>query len=355
MKLDLGFFRGKKVFITGHTGFKGTWLTQILLDSGAEIHGYSLEPSENQRHFEMLGLRTKVGNTFADIRNAELLAFSLREFQPEIIFHLAAQALVRKSYQDPLDTYQTNVIGSLNLLQSSRGVKNLKSLVYITSDKCYENQEWSWGYRENDVLGGVDPYSSSKACAEILFSSFQRSFFSQELFSAATARAGNVIGGGDWSEDRIIPDCVRAAEGNMEIVLRSPNATRPWQHVLEPLSGYLSLAQHLYEYAGKYEGAWNFGPSSQDTRTVEQVARQIIDTLGSGKITIDSFQNHPHEAKLLQLNCDKSNIELNWTPRWDVDTTINKTATWYKEVSAGADPLAVTRRQIEEYFGGKND
>lgn len=349
---ELGFFRDKRVFITGHTGFKGTWLTQILHDAGAVIQGYSLSPTATQKLFDMLGLRKKVDNTFGDIRDSGLLAKSLNEFQPEIVFHLAAQALVRRSYEDPFETYETNVMGSLNLLQSIRSVKSIKSMVYITSDKCYENQEWNWGYREIDPLGGIDPYSSSKACAEILFSSFQRSFFSDLNLSAATARAGNVIGGGDWSQDRIIPDCIRASEMNSELILRNPNATRPWQHVLEPLSGYLNLAQKLFKYPGKYEGSWNFGPSGQDTRTVEQVARTILKAMGNGAIKIDTRATNPHEANLLQLNCEKSNQELDWTPKWDVETTIAKTADWYQSVASGSDALEMTRQQIQDYFGG---
>ena len=348
----IDFYKGKSVFITGHTGFKGSWLTQILLDAGAEIHGYSLNPNNDQKHFDMLGLRNRINNTFGDIRDSDLLSAAVKESQSEIVFHLAAQALVRKSYEDPAETYETNVMGSLNLLQSVRDVKSIKSLVYITSDKCYENQEWSWGYREIDTLGGVDPYSSSKACAEILFSSFQRSFFKDLNLSAASARAGNVIGGGDWSQDRIIPDCIRAAEKNSELRLRNPNATRPWQHVLEPLSGYLSLAQKLYEFPGKYESSWNFGPSTQDVRTVEQVAQTILKAMGAGEVKFDTERTSLHEANLLQLNCEKSRQEIGWNPRWNVETTIAKTAEWYKLVASGTDALEVTRRQIQDYFGG---
>jgi CDP-glucose 4,6-dehydratase len=348
----MNFYKGKSVFITGHTGFKGAWLTQILLDAGAEVHGYSLIPNNDQKHFDMLGLRNKIETTFGDIRDPDLLSVALKESKPEIVFHLAAQALVRKSYEDPAETYETNVMGSLNLLQSVRGMKSIKSLVYITSDKCYENQEWSWGYREIDALGGVDPYSSSKACAEILFSSFQRSFLMDLNLSAASARAGNVIGGGDWSQDRIIPDCIRAAETNSELRLRNPKATRPWQHVLEPLSGYLGLAQKLYEFPGKFEGSWNFGPSTQDVLTVEQVAQTILKAMGAGLIDSDTQGTNPHEANLLQLNCEKSRQELGWSSRWNVETTIAKTAEWYKLVASGIDALEVTRSQIQDYFGG---
>jgi CDP-glucose 4,6-dehydratase len=355
MDNSLDFYRGKKVFITGHTGFKGSWLTQILVDVGAKVHGYSLENSANQRHFDLLNLTPSIESTFGDIRDSAKLASSMKSFKPDIVFHLAAQALVRKSYLDPYETYETNVMGSLNLLQSVRGVESVKSLVFITSDKCYENQEWHWGYRESDLLGGVDPYSSSKACAEILFSSFQRSYFHSIGLSAATARAGNVIGGGDWSEDRIVPDCIRASESNSELILRNPHATRPWQHVLEPLSGYLTLAQKLFESPGEFEGSWNFGPSSKDARTVEQVARTIMQSMGTGRITIESLVDNPHEATLLQLNCDKSNHRLNWKPRWDVDTTIQKTAEWYRRISSGKNALEITRLQIDEYFGGSDD
>lgn len=349
---NFDFFKGKRVFITGHTGFKGSWLTQILVDAGAEVSGYSNPESENRLHFDALGLESKINNYEGDIRNSDFLFQALRESNPNIVFHLAAQALVRKSYENPKETYETNVIGSLNLLNAVRNCENVGSVVYVTSDKCYENQEWVWGYKETDLLGGSDPYSSSKACAEILFSSFHRSFFLNSATTIVSARAGNVIGGGDWSADRIVPDCVRAALSDSEIILRNPASTRPWQHVLEPLSGYLQLAEASYIEPGKFQGSWNFGPASNETKTVEEIASTMLQILKGGKIVIENTDNKYHEAKLLQLNCEKAINELHWRPRWNVHETIEKTASWYKEYSNGVAALDITRRQISEYFGG---
>jgi CDP-glucose 4,6-dehydratase len=345
------FFKNKRVLVTGHTGFKGSWLTLVLRKMGAEVLGYALAPEESHNHFTLLGLESEIQHCVGDIRDAEKLAKFCLDFQPEIVLHLAAQALVKKSYLNPTETYSTNVMGSLNLLEAVRLCPSIKSLVYVTSDKCYENLEWPWGYRENDRLGGADPYSSSKACAEILFSSFARSFFTERNnFSAASVRAGNVIGGGDWSTDRIIPDCVRAAESNSALILRSPNATRPWQHVLEPISGYLKLAMMLYKEPKKFEGSWNFGPSSHEIRTVLDVSQAVINVLGSGTIKIEENFSNLHEAKLLQLNCDRSNHILGWYPRWDVDTTIEKTGVWYKSFMGGKSTKETTLNQVEEFF-----
>jgi CDP-glucose 4,6-dehydratase len=285
------------------------------------------------------------------VRDATLLANTLIEFQPEFVFHLAAQALVRPSYDDPAATFSTNVMGSVNLLDAIRQCDSVRSLVYITSDKCYENVEWIWGYRENDQLGGRDPYSASKAAAEIVFSSYARSFFEDRpLLGAATTRAGNVIGGGDWAVDRIIPDCIRAIEAGEPIRLRNPRATRPWQHVLEPLSGYLLLAARLYEDPSRWAGSWNFGPSTYEVRTVENVAEIIIGHLGKGHIEIVESQAQLHEARLLQLNCDKAHQLLEWYPRWHVGQTLEATALWYKNIINGGDAEQITRAQIYEFF-----
>ena len=349
MKDKLNSYQNKNVFITGHTGFKGTWLTSILCDLGANVMGYSLEPEGNS-HFNLMGLDKKIKHIIGDIRNSEKLKNSMKSFKPDYVFHLAAQALVKQSYEDPVETFDVNIMGSVNLLDAVKECGSVKSLVYITSDKCYENVEWEWGYRENDRLGGFDPYSSSKAAAELVFSAYSRSFFSSnKKLGYASVRAGNVIGGGDYSDNRIIPDCIRAINSNKPITLRNPNATRPWQHVLEPLSGYLLLGLNLYSNPKKYSGSWNFGPSTFETRTVKEVAEIVVKYFKKGKIIIENSADF-HEAQLLQLNCDKANQILGWFPRWTVEETLNETARWYKEVINGTDPYEITMNQIKKYF-----
>jgi CDP-glucose 4,6-dehydratase len=344
-------FKGRRVFITGHTGFKGAWLAFLLKEVGAEVLGYALPPVGEKNHFELLGLAQMIGHVEADIRDAEKLTAAMSEFQPEFVFHLAAQALVRHSYSDPKTTFETNVMGSVNLLEAVRKCESVRSLVYITSDKCYENLEWLWGYRENDRLGGHDPYSASKASAEIVFSAYARSFFfDRPELGAASARAGNVIGGGDWAVDRIIPDCIRAIESEKPIHLRSPLATRPWQHVLEPISGYLLLAACLRKEPSAYAGSWNFGPSSKEVRTVLEVAEHLVARFERGSITSEASVDKHHEAQLLQLNCDRAHQVLRWYPRWDFERTLNVTADWYKQVHAGAEAQDVTRQQLYDYF-----
>lgn len=342
--------KGKKIFITGHTGFKGTWLTFILTEIGANVRGYALEPEEGPSHFKMLGLENKIDHIIGDVRDSSKLISSLTDFKPEIVFHLAAQPLVKKSYNDPVETFSTNVMGSVNLLEAVRESNTVKSLVYITSDKCYENVEWIWGYRENDMVGGRDPYSASKGAAEIVFSSYLRSYFDMNpLLGAASTRAGNVIGGGDWSVDRIIPDIVRAIENKKPLVLRNPKATRPWQHVLEPLSGYLLLAYNLYKEPKKYSGSWNFGPSGSEVKTVEEISKIMIQHFGEGTIELENAGD-THEAQLLHLNCDKAHQVLNWHPRWNSDETLETTAEWYKWIHDERDAEVITRKQIQNYF-----
>ncbi len=344
-------FHGKRVFITGHTGFKGSWLAFLLSEMGADVMGFALPPSTPINHFDLLRLNKRIKHVTGDIRNASFLNQTLNGFEPEFVFHLAAQALVRPSYDNPADTYSTNIMGSVNLLDAVRQCPSVRSLVYVTSDKCYENVEWIWGYRENDLLGGRDPYSASKAAAEIVFSSYARSFFDERLlFGAATARAGNVIGGGDWAVDRIIPDCIRAIEADEPICIRNPGATRPWQHVLEPLAGYLLLAARLYSEPNRWGGAWNFGPSTSEVRTVLNVTETFIDHLGKGRIEITDSYKQLHEANLLQLNCDKAHQLLGWHPRWNVEQTIRATALWYKNIMAGADAEQITKAQLYEFF-----
>jgi CDP-glucose 4,6-dehydratase len=345
------FFTNKKVLITGHTGFKGSWLAFLLNELGAVVMGVALPPATVDNHFDLLGLEQKIKHVVGDIREESFLASTMNEFKPEFVFHLAAQALVRPSYEEPAVTFSTNIMGSVNLLEAVRRCESVRSLVYITSDKCYENVEWIWGYRENDQLGGRDPYSASKAAAELVFSSYARSFFEQRpLLRTATARAGNVIGGGDWAVDRIIPDCIRAIEAGEPIRLRNPSATRPWQHVLEPLAGYLLLAARLYEEPQSSGESWNFGPSIHEVRTVQNVAEVILGHLGKGSIEIIESETQVHEAHLLQLNCDKAHQLLGWYPRWHVEKTLEATALWYKTIMNGGNAEQITRAQIHSFF-----
>jgi CDP-glucose 4,6-dehydratase len=351
MREVLSSFSGKRVFVTGHTGFKGSWLTYLLTMLGADVKGYSHPPKQESNHFEILGLDNKIQHLIGDIADFSSLNEAMQSFQPEYVFHLAAQALVKKSYKEPVETFQTNIMGSVHVLEAVRQCSAVRSLVYITSDKCYENLEWVWGYRESDRLGGHDPYSASKGAAELVFSAYASSFYStRSELGAATTRAGNVIGGGDWSEDRIVPDCIRAAKVDASIVLRSPESTRPWQHVLEPISGYLLLAAQLRQHPQDFSGSWNFGPSTEEVRTVSEVAHTIISHLGQGSVEIDGSLNQHHEANLLQLNCDKSHQLLGWYPRWGVEKTLMTTVEWYKTWLDGMDVEDVTHKQIEDYF-----
>lgn len=351
MRDALKAFRGKRVFITGHTGFKGSWLAYLLTKLGAEVTGYALPPATDDSHIEQLGLRDIITHEEGDIRDLEHLQDTMRQQAPEYVFHLAAQALVKQSYSDPVATFSSNIMGSVNLLEAVRSTNTVRSLVYITSDKCYENNEWIWGYRENDRLGGSDPYSASKAAAEIVFSAYWRSFLAQRSkFGAATVRAGNVIGGGDWADDRIIPDCIRAIRSHDAVSLRNPLAIRPWQHVLEPLSGYLLLAANLYIEPEKYSGPWNFGPYSKQCCSVEEVAKTIMSVFGRAQAISQNSMNSDHEAQLLQLNCDKANQMLDWHPRWDIATTLEATAQWYKATMGGEDAKTITSKQMHDYF-----
>ena len=347
-------YRNKKVLITGHTGFKGTWMTFLLKEMGAKICGFSLPPETTPNHFDMLDLQDNIKHVLGDIRDEDAIHQTIQDFQPEFVFHLAAQALVKKSYINPVSTFDTNIMGSVNLLEAVRKCDSVRSLVYITSDKCYENVEWIWGYRENDALGGHDPYSASKGAAEIVFAAYERSYFSlRDDLGSATTRAGNVIGGGDWAVDRIIPDCIRAIQNKVPIILRNPNATRPWQHVLEPINGYLTLGAKLYNDPEIFTGAWNFGPSTSQIRTVEEVASSIVKSIGKGTIEIGHSNQKHHEANLLQLNCDKAHQLLDWSPMWSVEKTLNMTAEWYKVFMKGGSIEDITKAQLQDYYKGK--
>tara|TARA_B110000967_G_C18895245_1_gene570162 strand:- start:3522 stop:4604 length:1083 start_codon:yes stop_codon:yes gene_type:complete len=347
----LYLYKGKKVFITGHTGFKGSWLAYLLKELGADVRGYSLKMHTKPNHFDLLRLKDKIDHVVGDVTDFQSLEKALIDYQPDFVFHLAAQAIVKDSYDNPIKTFNTNIMGSVNLLEAVRKCDSVKSLVYITSDKCYENSEWIWGYRENDKLGGRDPYSASKGASELVFSAYFRSFFAlREGFGAASARAGNVIGGGDWALDRIIPDCIRAIEVNSPIKLRNPKATRPWQHVLEPINGYLMLGSLLYSEPKIYSSSWNFGPSTSEVLTVNEVANDIIKFIGRGSVELEVDKKHQHEANLLQLNCDKAKQILGWSPRWDSKKTISVTAEWYKVYLDGGDVESFTKKQIYDFY-----
>jgi CDP-glucose 4,6-dehydratase len=345
-------FNGRSVLITGDTGFKGSWLALCLLELGAHVHGYALAPEHSEGHFRLLHLDDSINHCDGDIRDISTMQNFFNKTQPEILFHLAAQPLVGQSYVDPKTTFDTNIGGSVNVLECIRNTPSLRAAVYITSDKCYVNNEWVWGYRESDKLGGHDPYSASKAAAELVLSAYVDSFFCKNsTFGVASVRAGNVIGGGDWAGGRIVPDCIRALRNKEPIIIRSPQSTRPWQHVLEPLSGYLKLAAMLLSDPSKFGGAWNFGPNGKAVRTVYDVASSLVDNWGNGEIVVDANPNVFHEARLLHLNCDRANFELGWVPRWDFNRTMAETATWYREVTNGANPREVSCRQINQYFG----
>ncbi|OEH85507.1 CDP-glucose 4,6-dehydratase [Desulfuribacillus stibiiarsenatis] len=346
-----GFYKNKKVLVTGHTGFKGSWLALWLHTMGAEVLGYALPPERNNDHFCLLNLGKNIRHVEGDIRDVDQLESVFNGFLPEIVFHLAAQPIVKRSYQEPRLTFETNVMGSISVLEAVKNCQSVRSLVYITSDKCYKNKEWVWGYRENDELGGSDPYSASKAAAELVFASYKDSFLSKrDTLGLASTRAGNVIGGGDWSQDRIVPDTIRAITENIPVTLRSPMATRPWQHVLEPLSGYLVLAKKLYERPTTYSGSYNFGPNSESVYTVQSLVEEIIMYWGSGMLEIDTNQQRYHEATLLQLYSEKARQLLGWSAKWDFATTVKETTLWYKAITEGMDATKVSISQIEKYM-----
>lgn len=351
-------YRNKKVLITGHTGFKGAWLTQILLTFGAKVCGYSLAPNTEPNLFEALGFENSIEHIIGDVRDFEKLNKVITRFSPDIIFHLAAQPIVRDSYDDPRYTYDVNVMGTVNVLESMR-LNNIKTGVIITTDKVYRNTEEDVAYQESDPLGGYDPYSNSKACADLIVSSHIQSFFnlanhgSKHNTLVASARAGNVIGGGDWAKDRLVPDMMRAfLEKNESLVIRSPKAIRPWQHVFEPLSGYLLLGMKLGEGQTDKVGAWNFGPEKDDMQTVEKVLELMIKKLGKGKVVVEE-DNSKHEASLLKLDNCKAKTTLDWNPKFDLEEAISKTADWYKEYYTNKRNIrAFSTEQIRDFFKG---
>ncbi len=344
-------YRGKKVFLTGHTGFKGSWLSIWLTKLGADVCGYSLEPNTNPSMFKELNIKDKIYKSiYGDIINANKLEEEMLNFQPDIVFHLAAQPLVRLSYHEPVLTYLTNVIGTLHVIDVANCCNSVKAFVNVTTDKCYENKEVKRGYCEDDPLGGYDMYSSSKACVEIMTSSFRRSFLQEDnAMALATARAGNVIGGGDWAQDRLIPDCIRSINQNIDIEIRNPASIRPWQHVLEPLSGYLLLGQKLLEEGKKYAQSFNFGPKKESVLNVAEVAQKVCEYYGKGEVVVHK-KDDLHEANLLMLNIEKAQEFLGWTPTLTIKEAIKNTVDWYKHFyQKDTDMYDFTLKQIKDY------
>jgi CDP-glucose 4,6-dehydratase len=354
MEMNQEFWAGKRVLLTGHTGFKGSWLSLWLQSMGAQVIGYALTPPTNPSLFEIANVSQGMISIIGDIRDLAHLQKVFAEHQPEIVIHMAAQPLVRNSYIEPVETYSTNVMGTVNVLEAIRHTKSVKAVVNVTTDKCYENREWAWGYRENEAMGGFDPYSSSKGCAELVTAAYRNSYFHSEKYEThgvaiATGRAGNVIGGGDWAEDRLIPDMVRAIANSQSVSIRNPRSIRPWQHVLEPLSGYLLLAQKLYKEGPDFAEAWNFGPNDDDAKPVDWILDNLTRTWGDGACWKIDGGDHPYEAHHLKLDCSKAKSRLQWQPRWSLATAIDQICVWHKAYIAGKDMQAMCLRQIKQY------
>ena len=343
------FWRGKRVFLTGHTGFKGGWLALWLVDMGAEVHGYALPTPTEPSFFTAANLQDRLArSTIADIRDAAALAQAMQAAHPDIVLHLAAQPLVRYSYAAPVETYAVNVMGTVNLLEAVRHTSSVKAVVNVTTDKCYENREWVWPYRENEAMGGFDPYSSSKACSELVTAAYRRSFLEPAGTHLASARAGNVIGGGDWAVDRLVPDFLRALDEGQLLTIRSPRATRPWQHVLEPLSGYLNLAEKLFTEGQGFAEAWNFGPEETDARSVQWIVEYLCSQVADAVWQCDASPQ-PHEANMLKLDSSKAKVQLGWRPRWNLQTALRMTLGWHQEWKQGANMAAISVQQIQAY------
>lgn len=347
----LEFYKGKRVFVTGHTGFKGTWLSKILVSAGADVLGYALEPKKNDYLFALSELEKDMISVLCDIRDIESLKKAMTDHQPEILFHLAAQPLVRESYKEPVITYSTNVMGTVNMLESVKHCKNIRSVVNITTDKVYYNKEHNEGYAEDDALCGQDPYSNSKSCSELITHSYRKSFFSpSSALAISTARAGNVIGGGDFAIDRIVPDCIRAAINNQVIIVRNPESVRPYQHVVDCLSGYLALAKLQYEDKVKYEGSYNFGPEEDSCISTGKLVEIFCNKWGNGQRWETKFVEGPHEATFLKLDISKAKSTLQWEPKWDINKAVDKTVEWTKTFNNGDNTSICMLKQINEYF-----
>jgi CDP-glucose 4,6-dehydratase len=352
--LNADFWHGKRVFLTGHTGFKGAWLCLWLQNLGATVCGYALRPSTQPNLFDLVRVADNMQSTIGDVRDLASLTSALQTACPEVVFHMAAQALVRASYDDPVGTYSTNVMGTVHLLEAVRQTPGVRAVVNVTTDKCYENREWVWGYRENDRLGGYDPYSNSKAASELVSSAYRSSFFhasslAEHGVALATARAGNVIGGGDWATDRLIPDLLQAMAAGIPARIRNPNAIRPWQHVLEPLRGYLQLAEQLYTNGSAFAEAWNFGPRDDDAKSVAWIATEMNHYWGNSASWVADPGEHPHEARHLKLDISKSHTRLGWTPKLHLADALKLTVDWALQHKAGTDMRAFTVSQIQNY------
>ena len=348
------FWKGKKVFFTGHTGFKGSWLSLWLQHFGAEVTGYALQPPTDPSLFEIARVKDGMRSIVGDIRDLPKLQQAMQSATPDIVIHMAAQPLVRLSYECPVDTYATNVMGTVHLLESVRNTATVRAVVNITTDKCYENKEWVWGYRENEPMGGYDPYSNSKGCAELVSSAFRSSFFNKDTYdkhgvALATVRAGNVIGGGDWAKDRLIPDIIAAFEAGKPVLIRNPHATRPWQHVLEPLGGYLTLAEHLYHDGPEYAEPWNFGPYDEDAKPVSWIVEAMARRWGKGATWEIEEGEHLHEAAYLKLDISKARARLNWHPALRLDEALERIIGWSQARAQGSDMQEYTLEQIKDY------
>ncbi len=348
------FWAGKTVLLTGHTGFKGSWLSLWLQTLGANVIGYALAAPTHPSLFAAANVAEGMVSIESDIRDFAALASVFKKYQPEIVIHMAAQPLVRYSYANPIETYSTNVMGTVHLLEAARLTGSVRAIVNVTSDKCYENREWAWGYRENEAMGGYDPYSNSKGCAELVVSAYRSSYFNPDNFNdhrvaLASARAGNVIGGGDWAEDRLIPDIMRAIIQGTAVTIRNPHAIRPWQHVLEPLSGYLLLAQKLYQQGAVYGEGWNFGPNDEDAKPVAWIVDRLTQSWGEGASWAEDNGDHPHEAHYLKLDCSKAKMRLNWRPRWPLDETLALIVDWHRAHQRGENMRDVSLAQIQRY------
>ena len=347
--MNTNFWTGKKVLLTGHTGFKGGWLSVWLKLLGAEVTGIAMNPPTQKNIFDVANISKSIHSIIGDIRDINNVVKAIELCRPEIVFHMAAQSLVKYSYQNPIETYSTNVMGTLNVMEAVRQAGCAKVFINVTTDKCYENKEWAWGYREDEPMGGFDPYSSSKACSEILTSSYRRSFFEKSCIGLASARAGNVIGGGDWAEDRLVPDILRALDNGLDIVLRNPDSSRPWQHVLDPLSGYLTLAEHVWNNPITFAEAWNFGPNDNNTSSVGYLTSKLLSKFQPSVGCLLNRNNELHEAHQLKLDISKAQAKLNWNPTWALDDAIEATADWHKAYKSGLNMYEKTVEQIAAF------
>jgi CDP-glucose 4,6-dehydratase len=343
------FWRSKRVLLTGHTGFKGGWLSLWLQKLGADVHGLALTPPTEPSLFNVAKVADGMSDFRGDVREYETVLAHMQSVQPDIVLHMAAQPLVRRSYQQPIETFSTNVMGTVHVLEAARHCGSVKAIVNITTDKCYENHEWVWGYRENEPMGGHDPYSSSKACSELVSTAYRQSFLKDSQIAMATARAGNVIGGGDWASERLVPDILRSMQNNQSVAIRNPHAVRPWQHVLEPLSGYLVLAERLFQQGEVVAGAWNFGPQEEDARPVQWIVERLCQAWGESAGWHSQEGLHPHEAHYLKLDISKARQRLNWKPRWSIDTALQLTSEWHRAWLSGQDMQSVCLQQISQY------